>query len=331
MDTEKDTPDRSESAMTPEDKSEVATAFLEALTDGVEYGYGVISLINAVTDVSGNEIMDRKNFAFIKTEAGSFEHNSEVQDFVDLPEFTEHFANSLYSSNNGTSILLLAVFDYLKMELPHGTHELLKPEHVHQWIVTDGFLYPDTYCNTEWNGVNVQPGFEFLDENDLEEDYSEDGEDFELPDTSLAVPFVTSLISNAPDGNNVITVIFSDIDDGYNASSLCFHKSGENIIMEETLGAMMVIDISSTLASGGHTGIALRSYVDRSESDGFEYNDDIQEAQELRGWEISLTKGVYALSQEECLEAYCNDTETGETFTPEPNVSYCAAWDVPDV
>lgn len=325
MDTEKRAPDDMYEFMSPEEKAETADVLIDALTDEVVNGYGVISLIHTSLDQSGAETTDRKNFTFIKTEAGAFEHNSSGQDCVDLAEFSSFFADSLCPTQQENNVLLLAVFDYLKMQLPEETHEDLKPEYVYQWVVSDGFISPDRYCNAEWKGVRIQPGVEFMEEG--AEESTADNDDFELPDTSMALPFIRSLILNAPDGNNIISVVFSDVDEGYNSSVLPFNKSGELIVMDEPRGAMMVIDISSTLATGGHAGVALISYVDRKEEDGFEPNPDLDENKELRGWEISLGKGVYALNEEECLEAYCNDTETGETFIPEIKARYCAAWD----
>jgi hypothetical protein len=302
-----------------------AEAIVDGMTDLVYDAYAVISLVRVKVGDDGEEIIDRKNFSFINTEAGSFENSNETQDFVSIQEFSHYLASSLHPSPDENNVLLLAVFDYRNMDLSDAKPELSEPESVYQWVIEEGTITPDNYSNTVWNGVRTQPGPEFIqgEFENFPEDIDE--ENFELPDTTVAVPFMNSLIRNASDGNHVITVVLSDVDEEYNVSTLTFHKSGDIVVMDQTRGAMLIIDISSTLEAGEHAGLTLRSYLTRSEEDGFEPSEDMEDTQEVRGWLISPA-GIHAFTEDECIDAYCIDAVSGEPMDPEPNVKYCKAW-----
>lgn len=302
---------------------DTAEAIITGLTDMIENAYAIISFVHSSFDARGNSLINRKNFSFIKTEAGAFEHSTDSPDFLTMNEFSSYLGSSLRPGEDESSVLVLAVFDFDNLNIPEGSAELAKPEEVFQWVVRSGTIIPDDYCDSEWNGVKVQAGPEFVLEGaDEYLGYAGEAEDFELPDTSMAVEFMQNLLHKAPDGNHVITVVLSDIVEGYNTSDLTFHKAGDKVVFDQTRGAMTVIDISSTVAAGEHAGVTLRSYIDRSEEDGFQAGED---RQEVRGWHLSLA-GIHALSADECSEAYCIDEETGEPTLSEDYVSYCNGW-----
>lgn len=297
-----------------------AAGVIDALMDLVDKGYGILSIIS--TD--GDTLL-RKNFGFVKSDAMAFEHHTGEENSVSLKEFECLLAKQLNSSENSGSSLVMAVFDYIYSNTADDVIVLNKPEYAYQWSFEAGTIVPDYTSNNTWGGVEIQPGLKFVEGDEPDEpDYGIE-EEFALPDTSMVGPFMTSLVRKAPDGNNVVTVVLSDIDADFNVSSFTFHKSGDTVSMDETAGALMVIDIASTVNSGEHAGVALRSYLDRTEKDGFAFETDSDERQEIRGWHLSLA-GIHAFSADECLEVYSVDEETGEPVEPEPNVKYCAAW-----
>lgn len=321
MNTEITLQDTNEEALNSD--RETAEAILSGLTDLVDQNYGVISFVNNSVDSQGNLKLTRKNFSFIKTEAGAFEYSTDSTDFLNWQEFSSYLGSSLRPSPEESSILVLAVFDFDELDIPEGQSSNAVPRDVFQWVIQDGSIKPDYYCETEWNGIKAKAGPEFVTgEPDEYLGYIGGEEEFELPDTDMVAEFMQSLVQKAPDGNHVITVVLSDVVEGYNTSDLTFHKSGDDIVIDQTRGGMVIIDISTTIAAGEHAGVTLRSYLNRAHDDGFEIN---EEAQEVRSWHLSLDT-IHPLSADECRETYCIDEETGNATSPESYVAYCDAW-----
>ena len=48
---------------------------------------------------------------------------------------------------------------------------------------------------------------------------------------------------------------------------------------------------------------------------------------EVRSWRISSLHGIEAFDSQATIEAQCTDYSTGKLMSPEPNVSYCDAWE----
>lgn len=303
--------------------TETAESIISGLIDMAENAYGIVSLVNASIGYEAKPVIERKNFSFLSTESGYFEYPQDLPDFLDIDEFSGYLSRSLRPEQGMSSILALAVFDFKDVDIPAGGTPSSTPREVFQWIVRNGTIVPDDYCETEWSGVKVQPGPEFvMDEPDEYLGYAGSDDEFELPDTSMVAEFMKSLVEKAPDGNHVITVVLSDIVEGYNTSELTFHKAGDTVVIDQTRGGMIIIDISTTIATGEHAGITLRSYLNREHDDGFEAHED---SQEVRSWHLSWDS-VRPLSADECRETYCIDEETGDATSPESYVAYREAW-----
>lgn len=307
----------------PVSDEETSGAIISGLTGMVDNAYGIVSIIKTSIGPEAKPLIERKNFSFLSTEAGYFEYPQNGPDFLAIDDFSEYLSKSLRPDPEDSTILVLAVFDFNDVNLPEGNHITAMPKEVLQWVVINGTIIPDDYCETEWNTVKAQPGPEFVTESPDEYlGYLSEEEEFELPDTDMVAEFMQSLVQRAPDGNHVITIVLSDIVEGYNTSDLTFHKSGDEVVIDQTRGGMAIIDISTTIAGGNHAGVTLRSYLNRAQEDGFEAN---EEPQEVRSWHLSLDN-IYALTSDECRETYCIDEETGDATTPESYVTYCDAW-----
>lgn len=319
MNTEIAPPEDNDESFNPD--RETAESILSGLTELVENKYAIISLVKNSVEPNGNLALTRKNFSFIKTEAGAFEYSIDSPDFLTWTEFASYLSSSLRPEPEQSHILVLAVFDFEGLNLSNGGTELLEPQEAFQWTISNGTIIPDYYSDSEWNGVKIQPGPEFILEGNLEESFVEPEDAFELPDTAVAVEFMQSLIQQAPNGNHVISVVLSDSVAGYSSMNLMFRKSGDIVVLDQTRGAEIVFDISSTIETGEHAGVTLRSYLTRNEADGFEAGTD---SQEVRCWHLS-PEGIHPLSADESLKTYCVDEETGEDIIPEPYVKYCDA------
>lgn len=301
---------------------DIATGIVEGLINIAENQQGIISLINVTYSADGAAVASRKNFSFISTLDNVFETGDTDASFVNFEGMIQAFAEALVSPDESTvTTVLYALFDYQNIaanNLPGETASAV-PSVVYKWELKDGTIVPDETSNITWGEVETTPGLEFV----VEDEAITSEEDFELPDTELTAHLIRSMVMNAPDGNHVITALMYPKEGEEQVASFPFSKSGEEVVMDETSGALFVIGISSALAEGSDVGITLRSYIERSLSDGFE--PDETAVQEVRSWHVA-GPGVRALTAEEAIAVHCVDEETGKPVAPAQNITYCDAW-----